>query len=83
MHNLPIILIEVVLVFGGVLAFGWWQLRELALERARREQRQAADSANNANIAHTGETGPASEGLNTAAALPHKDAPPVPNPPLT
>jgi hypothetical protein len=27
--NLPIILIEVILVFGGVLAFGIWQLRSL------------------------------------------------------
>lgn len=29
MSNLPIILIEVVLIFGGVLAFGIWQLRSL------------------------------------------------------
>ena len=29
MSNLPIILIEVILVFGGVLAFGIWQLRAL------------------------------------------------------
>ena len=43
-QNLPVILIEVVLIFGGVLAFGWWQLRDIkktqeqtARERARRE----------------------------------------------
>jgi cytoskeletal protein RodZ len=45
-QNLPVILIEVVLIFGGVLAFGWWQLRDLRLERERRErhaQREAAD----------------------------------------
>jgi predicted negative regulator of RcsB-dependent stress response len=41
-QNLPVILIEVVLIFGGVLAFGWWQLRDLKkareqTERARRE----------------------------------------------
>lgn len=42
--NLPLILIEVVLIFGGVLAFGWWQLWSLkkdreqtARERERRE----------------------------------------------
>ncbi|MHB2167180.1 hypothetical protein [Alsobacter sp. R-9] len=38
----PLILIELVLTFGGVLAFAWWQLRELnqraaAREAARRE----------------------------------------------
>ncbi len=36
--NWPIVLIEVVLVFGAVLAFGWWQLRDLDRERARRDQ---------------------------------------------
>ena len=35
--SLPLIVIEVVLVFGGVLAFGWWQLRDLARERKKRE----------------------------------------------
>ena len=40
-QNLPVILIEVVLIFGGVLAFGWWQLRDLKKERERREQRTA------------------------------------------
>lgn len=29
LSNLPIILIELVLIFGGVLAFGIWQLRSL------------------------------------------------------
>lgn len=37
----PIVLIEVVLVFGAVLAFGWWQLRDLARERARSDQQAA------------------------------------------
>lgn len=31
----PIILLEVVLVFGGVLLFAWWQLRDLRKERKK------------------------------------------------
>lgn len=44
-QNLPVILIEVVLIFGGVLAFGWWQLRDLKKERERTERarREAAE----------------------------------------
>jgi len=42
-QNLPVILIEVVLIFGGVLAFGWWQLRDLKKERER-TRREAAEA---------------------------------------
>jgi hypothetical protein len=46
--HLPVILIEVVLIFGGVLAFGWWQLRDLQKEREqttrKRERRETADA---------------------------------------
>jgi len=35
--NLPIVLIEGVLIFGGVLVFGWWQLRSV-----KRDHEQAA-----------------------------------------
>jgi hypothetical protein len=44
-QNLPVILIEVVLIFGGVLAFGWWQLRDLkkAREQTQRERRGATE----------------------------------------
>lgn len=31
------IVIELVLIFGGALAFGWWQLRELDREKKKRE----------------------------------------------
>ena len=48
--NPPIIAIEVVLGFGGVLLFGWWQLRsikrdqaEAAAKRAREAQQRAPD----------------------------------------
>lgn len=46
-EHLPI-LVELLLVFGGALAFGWWQLRDVAraqqrtrAERAAAEQREA------------------------------------------
>lgn len=35
----PVILIEVVLVFGGVLLFAWWQLRDLRKEREKRQEK--------------------------------------------
>jgi hypothetical protein len=38
----PFILVEVVLVFGGVLAFGWWQLRDLERERRKAAESKAA-----------------------------------------
>ena len=31
------IVVELGLVFGGALAFGWWQLRDVAREQAKRE----------------------------------------------
>lgn len=49
--TLPVILIEVVLVLGGVLAFAWWQLRSVARDRKKaaeaREQhkREGTDRA--------------------------------------
>ena len=43
--NLPIILIEVVLVFGGVLLFGWWQLRSVKRDRERTLASKAAAAA--------------------------------------
>ncbi len=42
MGDLPGILIEVVLVFGGVLAFGWWQLRTIKRDRAKAAAERAA-----------------------------------------
>jgi len=38
---LPLILVEGVLVFGGVLAFAWWQFRDLRRERERTAARAA------------------------------------------
>ncbi len=39
----PIILIEVVLVFGGVLLFAWWQLRDLRKEREKDQKNKVQD----------------------------------------
>lgn len=34
-----VILIEVVLAFGGVLLFAWWQLRDLKKEREKGQKK--------------------------------------------
>jgi len=39
----PIILIEVVLVLGGVLLFAWWQLRDLKKEREKDLKKKEED----------------------------------------
>lgn len=47
--NLPIILIEVVLIFGGVLAFGWWQLRSVKRDQEESARKRAEQQAREAN----------------------------------
>jgi predicted negative regulator of RcsB-dependent stress response len=42
---LPLILIELVLVFGGVVAFAWWQLRSVARDRQKAAADRAAERA--------------------------------------
>jgi hypothetical protein len=49
-NHLPLILVEVLLVFGGAVAFAWWQFRDLKRERekreaAKRQQQGAGDAA--------------------------------------
>jgi hypothetical protein len=39
----PVILIEVVIVFGGVLLFAWWQLRDLRKEREKGQKNKGRD----------------------------------------
>jgi cytoskeletal protein RodZ len=41
------IIIEVFLVFGGVVAFAWWQFRDLRKEREKREQHQGDQKNDN------------------------------------
>lgn len=49
--NWPLLLIEGVLVFGGALLFGWWQLRSVkrdqqeAARRRAQEQEQASQAS--------------------------------------
>lgn len=45
MNNLPLIVIEIVLVFGGAVAFALWQFRDLARERKKREDAKQNRSA--------------------------------------
>lgn len=40
----PVILIEVVLVFGGVLVFAWWQLRDLRKEREKNQKKKEQET---------------------------------------
>lgn len=42
--NWPIVLIEGVMVLGGALAFGWWQLRSLERDRRETQRRRAAET---------------------------------------
>jgi hypothetical protein len=51
MNHLPLIVVEVVLVFGGVIAFAWWQFRDLARERAKREAARRQEQAQNGSDA--------------------------------
>ena len=59
MNHLPLIVVEVVLVFGGALAFAWWQFRDLRLEREKREKRQQKPRA--PVDADSGDTPPSKE----------------------
>jgi predicted negative regulator of RcsB-dependent stress response len=43
-ENLPIVLIEVVLIFGGVLAFAWWQLHEIKVDQRKAAAERAAQA---------------------------------------
>lgn len=43
MEHLPLIAIEVVMIFGGAVAFGWWQLRDLDREKRKREQQKTLE----------------------------------------
>lgn len=58
---LPLILIELVLVFGGVMAFGWWQLRSVARDRQKAAAERAEQARKSASETEV-RTGPPSPG---------------------
>ncbi len=43
--NWPLLLIEGVLVFGGALLFGWWQLREIERDKRALQKKREAEAA--------------------------------------
>jgi hypothetical protein len=57
----PLLLIEGVLVLGGALAFGWWQLRDVEKDRAA-ARRQRAESATKAAPESAGDSADAGDG---------------------
>lgn len=63
--NLPIVLIEGLLVLGGALLFGWWQLRSI-----RRDQQKAAAERAAARMAQ-----PTADSRAQVTSAPGKDAP--------
>jgi uncharacterized protein HemX len=72
---LPLILIELVLVLGGVLAFGIWQIRStrrdrehMLAQRARETERKRQDEAAQARTAQT--EAPVASGGGSSAATP-------------
>jgi len=40
----PVILIEVILMFGGVSLFAWWQLRDLRKEREKNRKKKERET---------------------------------------
>lgn len=42
--NWPLLLIEGVLVFGGALLFGWWQLRSVKRDQQETARRREAEA---------------------------------------
>ena len=56
----PLILVEGVLIFGGALLFGWWQLRSIARDQREAAKRRDAEARAGARAAENeDEHGPA------------------------
>jgi predicted negative regulator of RcsB-dependent stress response len=54
-ENWPIVLIEGIMIFGGALAFGWWQLHEIKRDQriAAEKKKAATEAKQNADSAPT------------------------------
>ena len=66
----PIILIELVLVFGGALLFAWWQLHSIKVDQrkaAQKRAREAAAAATPAAVTNPGADVAGVEGADGAA----------------
>lgn len=66
----PIILVEGVMVFGGALAFGWWQLWSIRKDREKAALRRAEELAETATEASTAAsvTSPVEEAIRSPKA---------------
>lgn len=80
--HLPIILIELVLVLGGTLGFGWWQLRSVKRDRealaARRRAEAEAEAREQARSGNAASASPAEAVPQDAATTPHAATRPQP-----
>lgn len=82
-ESLPIVLVEVVLIFGGVLAFAWWQLHEIKVDQRKAAAERAKKAARAEREAHQARQSedpptadrPAPEPARPARAPPPADAP--------
>lgn len=78
-EHLPI-LVELLLVFGGALAFGWWQLRDVARAQQRTRAEREAAAQREAMAARESSTAPLpaspSSSLTPSSSLP-PSAPPA------
>ncbi|RVT50797.1 hypothetical protein [Rubrivivax albus] len=67
-EHAPLILIELVLVFGSVLVFAWWQLRSVERDRRETQRQREADAAAAARTSGQGgspaQTPPTTEDVN-------------------
>lgn len=71
-EHLPI-LVELLLVFGGALAFGWWQLRDVARAQQRTRAEREATAQREAMAARASPSAP-------LPAAPTSSPPPSPAP---
>jgi hypothetical protein len=73
----PIILIELVLVFGGAVLFAWWQLHSIKVDRRKAAERRAAEEAQRQlSEAQAAQAAQAAQPASGGAAEPSGESPP-------